>query len=139
MRGRKGKERERRGWRERARGGGSKRHSVQAVKLSQRFWQTDVHLVSIPAAPNHGCPIYRFLGKLAMQTRWMAGTAPHKSETNPDPTTTRNQLWICDICHRKIHGRKQISIRCNRIEHWVHLRCAGIRLAQYTDTCHLYK
>ena len=35
----------------------------------------------------------------------------------------------------------QISIRCNRIEHWVHLRCAGIRQAQYTDTwtCHLHR
>ena len=35
--------------------------------------------------------------------------------------------------------KKYISIRCNRIEHWVHLRCAGIRQAQYTDTwtCHL--
>ena len=53
-------------------------------------------------------------------------------ETNPGPTTTRKQVWICDICHRQIQVRKQISIRYNRIEHWVHLRCAGIRLAQYT-------
>ena len=32
-------------------------------------------------------------------------------------------------------------IRCNRIEHCVYLRCAGIRLAQYTETwtCHLNK
>ena len=39
------------------------------------------------------------------------------------------------------YARKQISIRCNRIEHWVHLRCAGIRQAQYTDTwtCHLHR
>ena len=36
--------------------------------------------------------------------------------------------------HRQIYVRKKISIRCNRIEHWAHLRCAGIRLAQYTDT-----
>ena len=30
--------------------------------------------------------------------------------------------------------------RCNRIKHWVYLRCAGIRQAQYTDTwtCHLH-
>ena len=51
------------------------------------------------------------------------------------------QVWICDICHKQIHNRKQISIRCNRIEHWVHLRCASIRLAQYTDiwTCHIHK
>ena len=32
-------------------------------------------------------------------------------------------------------------IRCNKIEHWVHLRCTGIHIAQYTDTwtCHLHK
>ena len=44
-------------------------------------------------------------------------------ETNPGPTTTCKQVWICDICHRFIQVRKRISIRCNRIEHWVHLRC----------------
>ena len=34
-----------------------------------------------------------------------------------------------------------ISIWCNRIEHRVHLRCAGIRQAQYTETwtCHLHR
>ena len=62
-------------------------------------------------------------------------------ETNPSPTTLNKKVWICDICHKQIHVRKQISIRCNRIEHWVHLRCAGIRQAQYTDTwtCHLHR
>ena len=62
-------------------------------------------------------------------------------ETNPGPTTLNKKVWICDICHRQIHVRKQISIRCNRIEHCVHLRCAGIRQAQYTDTwtCHLHR
>ena len=62
-------------------------------------------------------------------------------ETNPGPTTSHKQVWICNICHKQIHGRKQISISCNRIEHRVHLRCACIRLAQYTDTwtCHLHK
>ena len=62
-------------------------------------------------------------------------------ETNPGPTTPNKKVWICDICHKQIHVRKQISIRCNRIEHWVHLRCAGIRQAQYTDiwTCHLHR
>ena len=61
-------------------------------------------------------------------------------ETNSDPTTTHKQVWICDIGHKQIHGRKQISIRCNSIEQCVHLRCAGIRQAQYTDTwtCHLH-
>ena len=47
-------------------------------------------------------------------------------ETNPGPTTLNKKVWICDICHKQIHVRKQISIRCNRIEHWVHLRCACI-------------
>ena len=62
-------------------------------------------------------------------------------ETNPGPTTSHKQVWICDICYKQIHVRKQISIRCNRIEHWVHLRCAGIHQAQYTDTwtCHLHR
>ena len=61
-------------------------------------------------------------------------------ETNPCPTTSNKRVWICDICYKQIHVRKQISIRCNKIEHWVHLRCAGIRQAQYTDTwtCHLH-
>ena len=62
-------------------------------------------------------------------------------ETNPGPTTLNKKVWICDICNKQIHVRKQISIRCNRIEHWVHLRYAGIRQAQYTDTwtCHLHR
>ena len=59
-------------------------------------------------------------------------------ETNSGLTNTHKQVWICDICHIKIQVRKQILIRCNRIENWVHPRCTGIRLAQYTDTwtCH---
>ena len=62
-------------------------------------------------------------------------------ESNPGPTTLNKQVWICIICYKQIHVRKQISIMCNRIEHWVHLRCAGIRQAQYTDTwtCHLHR
>ena len=62
-------------------------------------------------------------------------------ETNPGPTTLNKKVWICDICHKQIHVRKQISVRCNRIEHWVHLRCAGICQAQYTVTwtCHLHR
>ena len=74
---------------------------------------------------------------------WLAMllTKPGDVETNPGPTTLNKKVWICDICHKQIHVRKQISIRCNRIEHWVHLRCAGIRQAQYTDTwtCHLHR
>ena len=62
----------------------------------------------------------------------MCGKAGHADPlngwccSNPGPTSTHKHVWISDICHKQIHGRKQISIRCNRIEHWVHLRCAGI-------------
>ena len=62
-------------------------------------------------------------------------------ETNPGLTTLNKQVWICEICHKQIHVRKQISIRCNRIEHSMYLRCAGIHQAQYTYTwtCHLIR
>ena len=36
-------------------------------------------------------------------------------ETNPGPTTSHKRVWICDICYKQIHVRKQISIRCNKI------------------------
>ena len=76
-------------------------------------------------------------------TGWLALllTKVGNVETNPGPITLNKRVWSCDICHKQIHVRKQISISCNRIEHWVHLRCAGIRQAQYTDTwtCHLHR
>ena len=53
---------------------GSKRHILQAVELSQ----TAVQIVANPPAPSNGGPIYVFLGKPAMRTRWMAGAAPHQ-------------------------------------------------------------
>ena len=28
-------------------------------------------------------------------------------ETNPGPTTTHKQVWICDICRKQIHCRNQ--------------------------------
>ena len=57
---------------------GSKRHSLQAVELSQQT-QAGVQIVSNLPAPSNGGPIYRFLGMPAMRTRWMAGAAAHKS------------------------------------------------------------
>ena len=51
---------------------GSKRHSLQAVELSQWF-QAAVQIVSNLPAPSNGGPIYRFFGS------WMAGAAAHKS------------------------------------------------------------
>ena len=120
-----------------------KKHSLQAVELSQRT-QAAVQIVSNLPAPSNDGPIYRFLGMPAMRTPgWLALLLIKVGdvETNPGPTTLNKRVWICDICHKQIHVRKQISIRCNRIEHWVHLRCAGIRKAQYTDTwtCHLHR
>ena len=80
-------------------------------------------------------------GKPAMR---MVGAAPHKSGWCRDESRSDNsnkQVCVCDICYKQIHVRKQISIMCNRIQHWVHLRSSGVRQAQYTDTrtCHLHR
>ena len=87
--------------------------------------------------------INSYLGHIGiyMKENSLLISAPKSTVTNPSPTATHKQVWICDICHQQVHGRKQISIRCNRIEHWVHLRCAVIRPAQHTDTwtCHLHR
>ena len=95
------------------------------------------------SCPQQWVPVLPFF-KPAMQIRWMFCAAPYNGghvDINPGPTTTHNQVWMCVICHKQIHGRKLILVRCNRIEHWVHLRCAGIHMAQYTDTWtfHLHK
>ena len=50
----------------------------QVVELSQPFWQAAVQSVSKPSTVNNRVPIYRFLCKPDMRTRWMAGAAPHK-------------------------------------------------------------
>ena len=117
--------------------------SLHAVKLSQRSGKPCANCVD-PSRPHQWGPDYRFwasplcgaAGRLAM-ILIKGGDV----ETNPGLTTTRKQVWIFDICHRQIQVRKQISIRCNIIEHWMHLRCAGIRLTQYTDTwtCHQHR
>ena len=127
---------------------GSKRHrlqtiSLQAVELSQRT-QAAVQIVSNLPPPSNGGPIYRFghAGHADPLDGWRCCSQKAGDvETNPDPTTLNKQVWICDICHKQIHVRKQLSIKCNRIEHWVHLICAGIRQAQYTDTwtCQLHR
>ena len=94
-----------------------------------------------PSRPRNGGPITVFWASRPCESAgWLAMLLIKAAdvETIPGPTTTRKQVWICDICHRQFQVRKQISIKCNRIEH---LRCAGIRLAQYTDTwtCHLHR
>ena len=103
-----------------------------------------VHIVPITTPPAMGARLPFFWAS------WPGGPAGWLAmlliksgdvETNPGPTTTHKQVWICDICHRQIQVRKQISISCNRIEHWMYLRCAGIRLAHYTNTwtCHQHR
>ena len=122
---------------------GSKRHSLQAVELSQRT-HAAVQIVSNLPAPSNGARFTVFWPcRPCGPAGWLALllTKAGDVETNPGPTTLNKRVWICDICHKQIHVRKQISIRCNRIEHWVYLRCADIRQAQYTDTwtCHLHR
>ena len=96
-----------------------------------------------PRSQQWGVRFTFLVGKPAIQTRCMAGTVPHKSGRCRDKSMADNNtkhVWISDICGIQSHGKKHISIRCNRIEHWLYLRCAGIRLAQYTYTwtCYLH-
>ena len=100
-------------------------------------------IVLTPPAPAMGARFYRFgAGRPSGPAGWLALLLLKAGdvETNPGPKHTRTQVWIYDICHREIN-RKQTSLRCNHSEHWVHLRCAHIRVDQYTDTwiCHLHR
>ena len=111
-------------------------HSVH--KLLYKLCRT------FPPAPRNGGSIYLFwASRPCGPVGWLPLllTKAGDVETNPGPTISHKRVWICDICYKQIYVRKQISIRCNRIEYWVHLRCAGIRQAQYTDTwtCHLHR
>ena len=117
-----------------------KRHRLQAVELSRRL-HTTVQIGSKPAGPSYGPDLPFFVASWpCVPAGWLALFLIEAGdvETNPGPTTTHKQIWIFDICHKQIHGRRQISIWGNRIEHWVHLSCASIRLAQYTDTWTIY-
>ena len=86
-------------------------HSLQVVELSRRS-QTAVQIVWKAPAPAMG-PDLLFMGNSAMRTRWKAGIASHKSGWCRDKSrSTHKQVWICNICHKQIHGRKHISIMC---------------------------
>ena len=98
---------------------GSKRHSLQSVELSQRT-QAAVLIVSNLPVPSNGGSIYRFWAcRPCGPAGWLALllTKAGDVDTNAGPTILNKQFWIWDICHKQIHVRKQISIRCNRIEH----------------------
>ena len=100
-------------------------------------WQTAEKLCRHLPPPSMGCR-FTVLGEIrpCRPNGWLALLLIKAGdvETNPGHTTTHKQVWLCNICRRQIYGRKPILIRCNRIKHWVHLGCSGIRLAQYTDT-----
>ena len=97
---------------------GSKRHNIQAVELSQ-WLQTAMQIVSKPAAPEMGARFSVFwTSRPCGPAGWMALLLIKADdvETNQGSTTTHKQVWICGICHKHIHGRKQISMRCNKID-----------------------
>ena len=88
---------------------GSKRHSLQAVELSQWF-QAAVQIVSnLPDLPD--LPVF-LACRPCGPAGWLALliTKAGDVEANPGPTTLNKKVWICDICHKQIHVRKQISI-----------------------------
>ena len=65
-------------------------------------------------APRNGSPIYIFWGKLAMRTRWMAGTVPCKrvdAETNPgqQPHTNKSGLEISATNKYMVGTRYQLG------------------------------
>ena len=119
---------------------GSKQHNIHEEELSQWSGKPCANCVD-PSRPQQWVPNYLFW---ASQSCEPAGglllllIQERDVETNPDPTNTRKQVWICcDICHRQIQVRKQISIRYDMIEHSVHLRCAGIYI--YLDLSSTYR
>ena len=92
---------------------GSKRHSVHVVELSQRSGKPCANCVD-RSRPQPWQPYYRFgASRPCGPAGWLAMLLINAGDvdTNPGPTTTRTQVWICDICHIQIQVRKQISIR----------------------------
>ena len=93
--------------------------SLHDVKLSQWYGKPCANCV-YPSRTQQWGPNYRFgASRPCGPAGWLSMLLIRAGnvETDPGPTTTRKQVWICDICHRQIQVRKQISIRCNRIEH----------------------
>ena len=94
-----------------------------------------------PSRPQQWGPDIPFLASRPCGGLALLLTKVGDVDTIPGPINSNKQVCVCDICYKQIHVRKQISIMCNRIEHWVNLRSSGIRQAQYTDTrtCHLHR
>ena len=71
--------------------------------------------MSKPPAPTMGALFtFSFASRSCGPAGWLALLLIKVDdvETYPGPTTYK-QVWIYDISHKQIHGRKQRSIRCN--------------------------
>ena len=84
---------------------GSKRHSLQAVELSQRT-QAAVQIVSNLPTLSNGGRIYCFGAcRPCGPAGWLSLllTKTGDVETNPGSTTLNKQVWICDffICFQE--------------------------------------
>ena len=61
-------------------------------------------------------PDLPFLGKPAMRTCWITGTAHHKArdvETNPGPTTTQQNLYLCLLCTQLLFLSAVFCVICS--------------------------
>ena len=78
---------------------GSKRHSLQAVELSQRT-QAAVQIVTNLPAPAMGARFTVFWA--CGPAGWLALllTKAGDVKKNPGPTTSHKRVWICDICYK---------------------------------------
>ena len=69
------------------------------------------------------CKLCRTFPPLAMGARFTVFGGPTGwlvlllTKAGDVETTLNKRVWICDICYKEIHVRKQISLMCNRIEH----------------------
>ena len=88
----------------------------------------------VVSAPKDEGPIFF---KPVIRTHWMAGAVVHTSERCRIKSMINKHVYSLDMCLKQI---LKTSIRYNTDDHWVHMRCAGILLIQYTTTwtCHLH-
>ena len=68
------------------------------------IWQTLCKLCRPPAPSNWGIINVFWASRPCRPTGWLAMLLIKADdvETNPGPTTTCKQVWICDICHRQM-------------------------------------
>ena len=101
------------GCKRRLNGRGSKRHSLHAVELSLRSGKPCAKLCRPLPLPAMWARLpFSWGGLPCGPAGWLAMLLIKAGdvETNPGPTTTHKQVWICDICHRQIQVGKQISM-----------------------------